>query len=252
MQVVEGYDFPITLRMVYYVLLGEHWFADGPKDPYKGLSREVAKARRAGRFPRYVDPTREIARYQSWTSPTDAQQWLRRAYRRDRTEDQEVALYIAAEKNATRAALLEWFGELGIPVLALRGFASQPYVEAVAEDVERDGRPAVLVYAGDFDSSGEDIDRDFLRRTGCFKAIRVALSREQVEHYGLPVLEGNSRDSRAKAFVQKYGSLMQVEIEALPPDILHGLYREAVKGFWDAAVYETVLREEERERGELP
>lgn len=43
-----------------------------------------------------------------------------------------------------RDRLRSWFGELGLPVLALSGFASQNYVDSVAADVAADARPAVL------------------------------------------------------------------------------------------------------------
>lgn len=57
---------------------------------------------------------------------------------------------------------------------------------------KKDGRPAVLLYAGDHDASGEDIDRDFSARTGCWwKVRRVALTATQVRQYAL-------RPSRAK------------------------------------------------------
>jgi hypothetical protein len=68
-----------------------------------------------------------------------------------------------------------------LPVLALGGYASQSYVASVAGEVERRGRPALLLYAGDFDPSGEDIDRDFLEHTDCFSEVgQVALTSEQV------------------------------------------------------------------------
>ena len=79
------------------------------------------------------------------------------------------------------ARLRQRFGTHGLPVMALGGYASQSYVDSVAADVERCGRPALLLYAGDFDPSGEDIDRDFLERSGRFSnVVRVALTPEQV------------------------------------------------------------------------
>jgi predicted DNA-binding transcriptional regulator AlpA len=64
-----------------------------------------------------------------------------------------------------------------VPVLALGGYGSQTYVDNVFADVQANGRPAVLLYAGDHDPSGEDIDRDFTTRTNCWTAVRrVALT----------------------------------------------------------------------------
>ena len=56
-------------------------------------------------------------------------------------------------------------------------------------------RPAILLYAGDFDPSGEDIDRDFQKRCPWFKeVVRVALSADQVREYSLPVNPGKVSD----------------------------------------------------------
>jgi len=43
----------------------------------------------------------------------------------------------------------------------------------------------------------------------------------------------------------------QVELDALPPDVLRRLDREAVAEFWDASTYEAVLSRESSERAVL-
>jgi hypothetical protein len=51
--------------------------------------------------------------------------------------------------------------------------------------------------------------------------------------------------------VARHGQLVQVELDALPPDVLRGLYQDAINAFWDRAKYEVVLEREERERQAL-
>jgi hypothetical protein len=156
------------------------------------------------------------------------------------------------EKAGIVAQLQEWFDDYGVPILALGGYSSQSYVEEVIADVERAGRPAVLLYAGDFDPSGEDIDRDFVARAGCFaKVERVALTVEQVEAYQLPPQPGKETDSRAAGFIARHGALVQVELDALDPADLQGLYLEALAGYWDTFTYEASLATEADERGRL-
>lgn len=118
--------------------------------------------------------------------------------------------------------------------------------------MEESGRPAVLLYAGDFDASGEDIDRDFLARSDCWaKVLRVALSREQVDAYDLPPQPGKASDPRARGFVERHGELVQVELDALPPDVLRDLYRDALAGFWDRDAYRTARAREDEDREAL-
>ena len=156
------------------------------------------------------------------------------------------------EKAGIVEQLTDWFGDLGVPVLALGGYSSQSYVQDVADDVAAQARPAVLLYAGDHDPSGEDIDRDFLLRTGCFAQVeRVALSAEQVQAYRLPPQPGKSTDSRAAGSVARHGRLVQVELDALAPDDLQALYQQAIGRYWDTAAHQAALERETQERERL-
>ncbi len=115
----------------------------------------------------------------------------------------------------------------------------------MAAHANGDGRPAILLYAGDLDPSGEDIDRDFIERTGCWsQVIRIALSWEQVEEYQLPVAPGKDTDSRAARFIERHGQLMQVELDALEPGDLRALYQEAIDQYWDTSAYQAALERE--------
>jgi hypothetical protein len=122
----------------------------------------------------------------------------------------------------------------------------------VVADVERTDRPAVLLYAGDFDPSGEDIDRDFIARTDCWDQVRrVALTAAQVSEYGLPPNPGKVTDSRAKGFVERHGRLVQVELDALPPEVLRELLSSAIAEFWDDAAHNRTLVQEAADRRTL-
>lgn len=148
--------------------------------------------------------------------------------------------------------LLDWFGDLGIPIVALSGYSSQTYVDDVAADAFGQGRKTVLLYAGDFDPSGEDIDRDFTERTMCWDEVtRVALTAEQVVSYNLPPMPGKATDSRAAGFIARHGQLVQVELDALDPDDLRALFTSAIEDYCDTSAYEAVLAREDRDRAVL-
>jgi len=230
--IIGQYDTGVTLRQLFYRLVATEILSN-TRVAYQTLSARTAAARRQGTFPQLIDRTRQIHRYQTFAGPDQARSWLRRIYRRDRTEGQQLEA---------------WFGELGIPILALGGYTSQSYVSDIQVDVLDQKRPAVLIYAGDFDPSGEDIDRDFLERSDCFeRVVRVALTTDQVAEYQLPEQMGKASDSRARGFIQRHGRLVQVELDALAPDQLHRLYDEAIATFWDESAYSAAV---ERERAE--
>ena len=243
-EIVYGYSTGVTLRQLFYRLVAAQLLPN-TSSAYKGLSSKTAAARREGDFPDLIDRGREIHRASSWRSPAHAVESLARQYRLDRTAGQDVSVYVGVEKAGLVMQLESWFGELGIPIIALGGYSSQTFVDDVVADVEDQDREAVLLYGGDFDPSGEDIDRDFEARTGCFdKVVRVALTADQVAAYNLPPAMGKSTDSRAGAFVARHGALVQVELDALPPDVLEELYRDAIAEFWDTSAYEAVRHQE--------
>jgi len=246
--IVAAYETSVTLRQLFYRLVAAEVLPN-TQVAYQTLSSRTAEARRRGTFPALIDRTRRIYRHQSFHGPDQARAWLRRIYRRDRTEGQDVSIYLGVEKAGIVEQLESWFGDLGIPILALGGYSSQSYVDNIKKDVLAQNRPAVLIYAGDFDPSGEDIDRDFLERTDGFdEAVRVALTAKQVEEYELPEQMGKATDSRAKRFVERHGRLVQVELDALPPDQLRELYDEAIAEYWDESAFRAAV---EREREEL-
>ncbi|MBK3646321.1 hypothetical protein [Streptomyces sp. MBT33] len=253
-EIVNGYaPMKVTLRQVMYRLVSEGVLPH-TAPMYRRLSSRLAQARREGRFPDLVDTLREVHVPPAWP---DAGAFLREAvdwFSLDRTEGQEHALYVAAEKDTLRQLLTGWLAEYGIPVLVVRGFGSQSYVDVVHERTARDAREAHLLYVGDFDCSGEDIERDFVRRTSCWSQVtRVLLTYNQMRAYGLPATEGKRGDPRWPGFASRYGldpaRPVQWEVEALEPAELQRLVLDAVDPYVDRDVLAgQVAREEEQRR----
>jgi hypothetical protein len=249
--IVYSYSTSVTLRQLFYRLVSEQVIPNTTA-AYKGLSSKTAEARRDGDFPDLIDRGRKIHCAQHWPRLVDAVEAMARQARLDRTADQDVSIYLGVEKAGMVVQLESWFGEFGIPILALGGYSSQTYVADVVAHVYSHDRDAVLLYAGDFDPSGEDIDRDFIERTDCWDdVIRVALTASQVRDYGLPINPGKVTDSRSAGFISRHGSLMQVELDAVDPDELHRLFQVAVDGYWDTSAYEAVRERERVERGAI-
>lgn len=250
-RIVSSYSTGVTLRQLFYRLVSAQILPNS-QNAYKGLSRYTARARREGWFPDFIDRNRSIHRYRTFDSPLEALRWLKAIYRRPRDEGQDYSIYIGVEKSGIVEQLTTWFGDLGLGIVALGGYASQSYVDEIARDVEAQGRPAVFIYAGDFDASGEDIERDFLERTDCWdESERIALTPAQIQQYNLPPLPGKSWDSRAAGFIARHGALMQVELDALDPNDLQGLYQAAIDQYWDDDAFQESLAREQIEEGKL-
>jgi hypothetical protein len=108
----------------------------------------------------------------------------------------------------------------------------------------------MILYVGDFDPTGEDIERDMADRVGRPDGVeRVAVTPEQVRAYLLSPMPGNDSDPRAHGFVERHGRLIQVEVEALDPNDLRALIDDALDPYRDREAFENaVAREEARPR----
>src|SRR5215469_3743039 len=82
-------------------------------------------------------------------------------------------------------------------------------------------KPITVLFLGDHDPSGQDIQRDIYRRAQAasgkeFKMIRLAIHPEDIRRFNLPPQKIKTSDSRSAGFQQKFGAKAQtVELDAL-------------------------------------
>jgi hypothetical protein len=228
------------------------------------LSELTAAGQRDGSFPDLADSTRRV----SWRDPApvaDLSAWAAEApdtFGLDLQRGQPIRIVVVVEKRTLLSQLEDLRDEFGVPVVPLAGYTSQsfvPTVDHVGHGYPGYGRryepvKTTVLYLGDFDPSGEDIERDVTKRAGLDDPVRLGVTRDQVRDRNLPVNFGKETDSRAKAFEATYGGLYQVEAEALSaalPDGLRGLVRDEIEARLDLDLLAEVKAEEEDERARL-
>lgn len=270
-RIVRSYTTRVSLRQLFYRLIAARLLRN-TRPEYSQLSARSAVRRRVGTFPRLIDHGRSIHRETGWESVEERIDVIihsSRWYERDHSEGQKHFLVIGVEKETLTAQMRAWFGDLYIPIVPVRGYSSETYDTSVKDMVRADGRPAILLYVGDLDPSGEDIDRNFIAQTDCWhRIVRVAVLEEHLKPrdeggYDLIRGPGKPTDSRARAFIAKYGCYVdddgtrhpdvpiQVEVEALDPDDLRDLVQAAIDRYWSKKAHKKVLKRERRERKEL-
>jgi hypothetical protein len=253
--IVNSYGGGVTLRQLYYRLVADQTIPN-TQSAYVQLSAKTAEARRWGDFPGLVDRTRHIVRPYYQDDPDDAVRSLTEDYRRNRQEGQSAALYVGVEKDALTALLEGWLNEYGIPVVPMRGWHSESFEREVLHDIGGENlRRSVLLYLGDLDPAGEGIEENIELNMPFRTVHRLALTIDQVAEYGLPENPGVDgklhRTPGRHAFRARYGRLFQVEVDALPPNVLRTLVMDAVNERLDREIYESILEQEESERGLL-
>ncbi|UCH56665.1 MAG: hypothetical protein JSV18_04715 [Candidatus Bathyarchaeota archaeon] len=244
LEVFEQYDTALTLRQLYYRLVSRHLFAN-TINSYKRLSRIMVKAREEGDAPLNCleDRSRRILG-RGDTGYTSAQEFLKKRiaslresykdFRMPMWDDQPYHLLISLEKDALSRLVSDEANKYYIRTFPTRGYPSFSYVRRMASYIKNRlrGRPTVVLYFGDFDPSGVDIERDLSERlqkygAGEFKVRRIALTRDQIVQYSLPPMPVKKSDARAPSFVANYGE-ETVELDALDPNMLKLLVHTSI------------------------
>lgn len=269
-----------SLRQIFYVLVVAA-LIDNTINEYQQLSTRTAKARRVGwtpvqggtayRFPRMADLTRSVKRPTFWRDPQHAMESIRQQYRIDRTQGQDEQVWFVVEKATLEQQVLAWTQQWGIPVTALRGYASETHETKVSEEMLADlaeaaedvaeglaRRPVIVFYIGDHDPSGHHIESFFkgeLKRRGVVIQHWKRLGVTRADVAGPHALAGalnpaKLTDSRYDQFVKQWPAPydVQVEAEAIPLDVLRQRVLDAVTGLLNVPNFDAVLDDEEHDR----
>jgi hypothetical protein len=262
--VLERYadHLPLTIRQVFYALVGAEQL-DKTERAYARLCEHLNRARRARliEFGALRDDGVTVMESRSYRGVEDFHDETgRRAklYRRDRQASQTHYVEFWCEAQGMMPQLQRVADPFSVPVYSAGGFASLSAVRHIADRAVSRSVPTVLLHVGDFDPSGESIftamtgdaaafvEADRVLTTCRIDAVRVALTREQVTERGLPSAPAKASDSRSQSW--KGGTC---QLEALPPDVLAELVREAILGQFDQDTLSAVREVERRERAQL-
>jgi len=262
---------PMTLRQLYYRFVGND-LIENKQSQYQYLGEAVKEARIDGKIPwswiedrtrstdagdhndgEYITPN---ARFQGNLK------WFRKTadrFRRPRWENQPNYVEVWVEKEALAGVFATVCDDLCVVSFPNRGYTSITMLKQAAERIRDEtagtDREAHILYFGDFDPSGQDIERNIREKLSVTFGVdvsveRFALTRAQIDKYELPPQPAKTTDARYESFVAEHGD-MAVELDALPPARLRELIREAVNDYFDSDVYEGVQQLEEADTNQL-
>jgi hypothetical protein len=249
----QGYD--LTLRQLYYQFVSRGWVENSDRS-YKRLGSIVNDARLAGEldWSYIVDRTRNLRDLAHWDSPQAIMDAVASQYREDKWADQYHRVEVWVEKDALVGVLERICNELDVPYFSCRGYTSQSEIWGAAQRLQqhrRGGQEPVILHLGDHDPSGIDMTRDVTDRLALFlgrevEIRRLALNMDQVEQYDPPPNPAKLTDSRGSGYVELYGD-SSWELDALEPEVLSSLIRDAVDELRDEEAWEE-SEAQERER----
>jgi hypothetical protein len=254
----QGYD--LSLRQVYYQLVTKNLIPNTPKS-YKRLGSIVSGGRLAGLidWEMIVDRGRPVIFPSHWDSPADIVRAAADSFRIDKWEEQLSHVEVMIEKQALEGILIPVCDELDIRFTANKGYSSQSAMYRAGKRMGKavmNGKDVYVLYLGDHDPSGLDMDRDILDRLSLFSSEviysvkRLALTWGQIEEYQPPENPAKMKDTRAKAYVMEFGD-SSWELDAMEPALLASLVRDTVYEIRDEELWDEAVEREEEMKAEL-
>lgn len=223
---------PATARQVFYLAVSRGLIEKTEGEYSRTAVRLLGDLRRAGRIPwwQIVDFTRTMRKPRSYGGLQELLYETARFYRRDLWRGLDCRVEIWTEKETLTGALYAVTAEFDVPLMPCRGYPSLSFLHAAAAEISDSGKPTWIYYFGDRDPSGLDIPRkveDGLREFAPEAEIhfeRLAVEPWQVEDWGLTTRPTKTKDPRAEAFDGE-----SVEVEAIDPERLRRIVREAIE-----------------------
>jgi hypothetical protein len=184
-----------------------------------------------------VDGTRRVQKAAVYTGPLQALNRLLNSYQRDPWIDQPVHVEVWGEKDAISSTVLPETLGLDVGLYITRGFTSDTFVQlTAAKEIAVINKPTMIYSLIDWDKAGGHIEDTMIAKLRehapnvKIEIKRLAVYAEQIAEYDL-----NTRPPKSQAEINA-GYSECVEVDAIRPDILRGLVRDAVRSQIDPEI----------------
>jgi hypothetical protein len=253
----QGQGLRLTLRQLYYQCVSRNIIPNEEKS-YKNLGSLVSDARLAGLldWDAIEDRVRVPRVPLEFNSIQERVKYAIRNYRLPRWADQDTYCELWVEKDALAGVLAPIASEFHVTLMVNRGYSSQSAMyESAIRFNEHENKYRYLFYLGDHDPSGEDMVRDVDDRLRMFgvqdlNVQKIALNMDQIRRYRPPPNPAKLSDSRAQAYIAKFGT-SSWEVDALPPEVLAKLIRKTLEEVVDREKMDAVIQKEETDKAKL-
>jgi hypothetical protein len=227
---------PVTVRQLFYAATvagipgiekSEHGYAK--------VQEQVLALRRAGRlsYGSIADSTRYVRKPQTFDGWEDALQDTAHFYRKSLWADSNEKVEVWLEKSALAGVLYPVTSEYDVALMPTGGYSSETFVYEAISALQGTGKILVIYALYDFDRSGDDAAqslREKVERLGAQYGVRVrfrslGLSIRQVYALNLPTRPAK----RTTAADVRWPFDFAVELDAVPPDVLRAMVRDAIE-----------------------
>jgi len=260
--VEENPGIRLTIRQVFYRLVSKGIIRN-TRSAYNSLDKVLTLARQKGQIPYevFVDHTRGVIGNISYESvnPEETFEDAKQTYEASEetfngaAEGYQLPIWhgqpnhveVWLEKQALANLFQQITSKKNVRLAPCKGYPSLTFMYEAASylyhNVPKD-KDILILYFGDFDMRGVDIQRDINEKLTAFnldvEVKRIALTKEQIENYQLPPAPAKKTDTMAFGWVGSEGDVAW-EIDALPPKELQRLIKTAIEEQFDWQAYQT-------------
>lgn len=255
-QIINQYQaagYKLTLRQLYYQLVARD-IIPNTLQSYTKLGTMLVNARMAGLvdWDAIEDRVRRPQRNPEWEDIEEFMDSVIPQFRIKRHSGQEHHVELWTEKDALTSILKPITDEYHAYLMVNRGYSSASAMYAAANRLRHYqdlwGQQPILLYLGDHDPSGLDMDRDIRDRLAEFgvdvNIIRIGLTKDQINQYNPPPNPAKITDPRANNYIAQYGPLSW-EVDALEPNVLDALVRTKIEEHMDVDKYNDQIAKED-------
>ena len=221
---------------------------------YRKIQSQILKLRQSGRlaYNLIADHSRWMRKSQTYGSVADAVIAMSQSYRKALWADSDFNVEVWLEKDALAGAINSVTDEYDVPLMVTKGFCSETFAYEAAQIHAESDKRCVILYLGDFDRAGVDAMQSLHSKLRAFADesgadmdfIGLGVTPEQVEEWNLPTRE----PKRQSAADKKWPHSFACELDAIPPNYLRGLVKEAISRYMPTEELLQLLIIEQREK----
>ena len=254
-------------QVAYQYVVRGYSGGDKSEDTMKKVGEDLVRLRRGieGLFQVpygwIIDDTRRMRRPLVFENISERLEMAADNYRRALWSDTPDYVEVMLEKEGLAGIIEEETDPLDVPLFPVKGYNSLTGLYEAAERYKERARQNITVYTlGDFDPSGIDAvevsEREIHRLAGPNVNItftRLAMNAADLTRteYAVAVRETKTSDTRAKKHITQYGEMSSLELDAMDPDELRRIVREAIEHHVDQVSLTELREAEERDRERL-
>jgi len=231
-------DLPLTIRQIFYRLVGKYSLAK-TENNYQYLDKQLVQHRKNQwiGWERIVDLTRKPTKLEYHTETTP-EGWIRyfatdfvdslSRYRQPEYQNQEYLVEVWSEHEGLQPLFRKALENYPITLYFTRGRNSWSNFFESAQRLKKTSRKIIILHFADADDYGKNMTENIQDAFDYFKVnvkvIRVALNDQQVKDWGLP----------------------DTQLEAVEPDRMIILIQDAVKRYINPERRREMLEEQRR------